>query len=85
MTRESACPGENKERRGFFDLWPKAATLTCELRNCRDQLHALLPETSLAVPNAKLSRTDLRRRQSHNLNGTLPTPRSGVGLNDLLG
>ena len=32
----------------------------------------------------ELSRADLRRRQSHNLSGSLPTPRSGVGLNELL-
>jgi len=32
----------------------------------------------------ELSRADLRRRQSHNLSGTLPTPRSGVGLNESL-
>ena len=27
----------------------------------------------------ELGRTDLRRRQSHNLSGTLSTPRSDVG------
>ena len=32
----------------------------------------------------ELSRADLRRRQSHNLSGSLPTPRSGVGLDELL-
>ena len=32
----------------------------------------------------ELGRTDLRRRQSHNLSGTLSTPRSGVGTSELL-
>ena len=44
-----------------------------------------LPNLNLwAALTPELSRTDLRRRQSHNLNGTLSTPRSGVGLDELL-
>ena len=35
----------------------------------RIELHAFLPETTLAVPNAELSRTGLRRRRSHNHRG----------------
>ena len=41
-------------------------------------------ETVLLCLTPELSRAALRRRQSHNLSGTLPTPRSGVGLNELL-
>ena len=44
-----------------------------------------MAETIFRALTPELSRADLRRRQSHNLSGTLTTPRSGVGLDELLG
>ena len=52
-------------------------------RKCQPRLlFALIYFLSGLTP--ELSRTALRRRQSYDLSDALPTPRSGVGLNDLL-